>query len=68
MREWTSISQESRTRGIVERGDTTGIHLPFDHSDQPHTGIVGIKRQKVLNFVDEEAGPLRDNVIALTRE
>ena len=66
--EWTSISQ-GMNRGIVERGDTTGIHLPFDHSliNRILESSV-LSDKKVLNFVDEEAGPLRDNVVALTRE
>jgi hypothetical protein len=66
--EWTSISQ-GMNKGS-RRARRYHWHSPTVRSftDKPHTGIVGIERQRVLNFVDEEAGSLRENVVALTRE
>ncbi|MDA9919647.1 DUF763 domain-containing protein, partial [Porticoccaceae bacterium] len=34
----------------------------------PHTGIAGIEDQSILNLVDENAGTLQSNMVALTNE
>ena len=66
--EWTSISQGMNKTN--RRARRYHWHSPTVRSftDSPHTGIVGIENQKVLNLVDGEANRLRDNMVALTQE
>ena len=66
--EWTSISQGMNKTN--RRARRYHWHSPTVRSftDSPHTGIVGIENQKVLNLVDGEANSLRDNMVALTQE
>ena len=66
--EWTSISQGMNKTN--RRARRYHWHSPTVRSftDSPHTGIVGIENQKVLNLVDGEASSLRDNMVALTQE
>ncbi|MFL6871056.1 MAG: DUF763 domain-containing protein [Candidatus Azotimanducaceae bacterium] len=66
--EWTSISQGMNKTN--RRARRYHWHSPTVRSftDSPHTGIVGIENQKVLNLVDGEANNLRDNMVALTQE
>ena len=66
--EWTSISQGMNKSN--RRARRYHWHSPTVRSftDSPHTGIVGIENQKVLNLVDGEANSLRDNMVALTQE
>jgi len=66
--EWTSISQGMNKNN--RRARRYHWHSPTVRSfvSNPHTGIVGIKDQKVLNLVDDEAESLRNNMVALTKE
>ena len=66
--EWTSITQ-GMNKGS-RRARRYHWHSPTVRSfvDEPHTGIVGIERQQVLNLVDGQADQLRSNMVALTRQ
>ena len=66
--EWTSISQGMNRNN--RRARRYHWHSPTVRSfvDQPHTGIVGIEQQQVLNLVDSEADMLRTNMLNLTKE
>ena len=66
--EWTSISQGMNKN--TRRARRYHWHSPTVRSftNNPHTGIVGLERQKILNFVDQDADMLRKNVVELTRE
>ncbi len=66
--EWTSISQGMNKTN--RRARRYHWHSPTVRSFtvSPHTGIVGIENQKVLNLVDSEANSLRGNMVALTQE
>ena len=66
--EWTSITQ-GMNKGS-RRARRYHWHSPTVRSfvDEPHTGIVGIEQQQVLNLVDGEADQLRSNMVALTRQ
>jgi len=66
--EWTSISQGMNTG--TRRARRYHWHSPTVRSfvDNPHTGIVGIEDQKVLNLVDGQADMLRTNMVGLTNE
>jgi hypothetical protein len=66
--EWTSISQGMNRQ--TRRARRYHWHSPSVRSfvDQPHTGIVGIEQQQVLNLVDGEADGLRNNMVALTKD
>ena len=66
--EWTSISQGMNKN--TRRARRYHWHSPTVRSftDSPHSGIVGLENQKVLNLVDEEADSLRENMVALTND
>jgi len=66
--EWTSISQGMNRR--TRRARRYHWHSPTVRSfvEQPHTGIVGIERQQVLNLVDQDAGTLRNNIVSLSQD
>ena len=66
--EWTSISQGMNRQ--TRRARRYHWHSPTVRSfvEQPHTGIVGIENQQVLNLVDQDAGNLRDHMVALTQD
>jgi len=66
--EWTSISQGMNTG--TRRARRYHWHSPTVRSfvDNPHTGIVGMQKQQVLNLVDGQADMLRTNMIDLTKE
>ena len=66
--EWTSISQGMNRQ--TRRARRYHWHSPSVRSfvDQPHTAIVGIEQQQVLNLVDGEASSLRNNMVALTKD
>ena len=66
--EWTSISQGMNKTN--RRARRYHWHSPTVRSfvSSPHTGIVGIENQKVLNLVDDQAESLRNNMVALTKE
>ena len=66
--EWTSITQ-GMNKGS-RRARRYHWHSPTVRSfvDEPHTGIVGIEQQQVLNLVDGKADQLRSNMVALTRQ
>ena len=62
--EWTSISQGMNRQ--TRRARRYHWHSPTVRSfvEQPHTGIVGIENQQVLNLVDQDAGNLRNHMVA----
>ena len=66
--EWTSISQVMNRQ--TRRARRYHWHSPTVRSfvEQPHTGIVGIENQQVLNLVDQAAGNLRNHMVALTQD
>ncbi|MDC3357047.1 DUF763 domain-containing protein [Pseudomonadales bacterium] len=66
--EWTSISQGMNRQ--TRRARRYHWHSPTVESfvNRPHTGIVGIEQQQVLNLVDSEASSLRNNMVALTKD
>jgi uncharacterized protein len=66
--EWTGITQ-GMNKGS-RRARRYHWHSPTvrSFSASPHTGIVGIEDQKVLNLVDENADQLRNNMVELTKE
>jgi len=66
--EWTSISQGMNTG--TRRARRYHWHSPTVRSfvDNPHTGIVGMENQQVLNLVDGQADMLRTNMVGLTSE
>jgi hypothetical protein len=66
--EWTSITQ-GMNKGN-RRARRYHMHSPTVRSfgDAPHTGIVGIEDQSILNLVDSNAKGLQENMIALTKE
>jgi len=66
--EWTSISQGMNRQ--TRRARRYHWHSPTVRSfvEQPHTGIVGIENQQVLNLVDQAAGNLRNHMVALTQD
>ena len=66
--EWTAISQGMNKKS--RRARRYHWHSPTVRSfgEAPHTGIMGIENQKVLNLVDPEADKLRKNMVELTKE
>ena len=66
--EWTSISQGMNRQ--TRRARRYHWHSPTVRSfvEQPHTGIVGIENQQVLNLVDQGAGSLRNHMVSLTQD
>ncbi len=66
--EWTAISQ-GMNKG-TRRARRYHWHSPTVRSfgEAPHTGIMGIENQKVLNLVDPQADKLRTNMVELTKE
>ena len=66
--EWTSISQGMNRQ--TRRARRYHWHSPTVRSfvEQPHTGIVGLENQQVLNLVDQDAGNLRNHMVALTQD
>lgn len=66
--EWTAISQGMNKQN--RRARRYHWHSPTVRSfvAAPHTGIVGIEDQKILNLVDGEADMLRTNMVKLTKQ
>ena len=66
--EWTAISQGMNKEN--RRARRYHWHSPTVRSfvAAPHSGIVGIEDQKILNLVDAEADMLRTNMVKLTKE
>ena len=66
--EWTSISQGMNKS--TRRARRYHWHSPTVRSftSNPHTGIVGIENQQVLNLVDGDAETLRSNIVSLTKQ
>jgi len=66
--EWTSISQGMNTSN--RRARRYHWHSPTVRSfvDDPHTGIVGVQNQKVLNLADKRAFMARQNIVNLVKE
>ena len=66
--EWTSISQGMNKDN--RRARRNHWHSPKlqTFESAPHTGIAGIEDQSILNLVDENAGTLQFNMVALTHE
>lgn len=66
--EWTAISQ-GMNKGN-RRARRYHWHSPTVQSfgNAPHTGIVGIKDQSILNLVDPKADQLQQNILELTKE
>jgi len=66
--EWTSISQGMNRD--TRRARRYHWHSPTVRSfgDSPHTGIVGMERQRVLNLTDKSADMLRSHMVDLTKE
>ena len=66
--EWTAISQGLNKQG--RRARRYHWHSPTVRSfgDSPHTGIVGLESQRVLNLTDSTADMLRTHMVDLTKE
>ena len=66
--EWTSITQGMNKN--TRRARRYHWHSPTVKSfvETPHTGIVGVKSQPVLNLTDSKADMLRTNMVGLTKE
>ena len=66
--EWTGITQGMNKRN--RRARRYHWHSPTVRSfgEAPHSGIMGIENQKVLNLVDPGAEKLRENMVELTKE
>ena len=66
--EWTAISQGLNKQG--RRARRYHWHSPSVRSfgDSPHTGIVGLESQRVLNLTDSTADMLRTHMVDLTKE
>ena len=66
--EWTAISQ-GMNKGN-RRARRYHWHSPTVQSfgNAPHTGIVGIEDQSILNLVDPKADQLQQNILELTKE
>ena len=66
--EWTAISQ-GMNKG-TRRARRYHWHSPTVQSfgRAPHTGIVGIEDQSILNLVDPKAEKLQQNMLELTKE
>ena len=66
--EWTAISQGMNKDN--RRARRYHWHSPTVRSfvAAPHSGIVGIEDQKILNLVDSDADMLRTNMVKLTKE
>ena len=66
--EWTSISQGMNRN--TRRARRYHWHSPSVRSfgDSPHTGIMGLEKQQVLNLTDSNADLLRTHMVDLTKE
>jgi len=66
--EWTAISQGLNKQS--RRARRYHWHSPTVRSfgDSPHTGIVGLENQRVLNLTDSTADMLRSHMVDLTKE
>ena len=66
--EWTAITQ-GMNKGN-RRARRYHWHSPTVRSfgEAPHTGIVGIKNQSILNLVDPNAQQLQQHMVELTKE
>lgn len=66
--EWTVINQGMNRD--TRRARRYHWHSPTVRSfvNAPHTGIVGIEDQQVLNLVDAEADTLRNNIVKLSKQ
>ena len=66
--EWTAISQGLNKQN--RRARRYHWHSPSVRSfgDSPHTGIVGLESQRVLNLTDSTADMLRTHMVDLTKE
>ena len=66
--EWTSISQGMNRQTRRARRYHWHSSTVRSFVEQPHTGIVGVENQQVLNLVDQDAGNLRNHMVALTQD
>lgn len=66
--EWTAISQGMNK--TTRRARRYHWHSPTVRSfgNAPHTAIVGLENQRVLNLTDQSADMLRTHMVDLTRE
>ena len=66
--EWAAMTQGMNKK--TRRARRYHWHSPTVRSfgSEPHSGIMGLEDQKVLNLVDREAGSLRNNMVELTKE
>ena len=66
--DWTAINQGMNKN--TRRARRYHWHSPKvrSFSDAPHSGIMGIEDQTVLNLVDANADKLRNNMVELTTE
>jgi hypothetical protein len=66
--EWTAISQGMNKGNRRARRYHWHSATVKSFGAAPHTGIVGIENQEILNLVDPEAEKLRNNMVNLTSE
>ena len=66
--EWTAISQGLNKQGRRARRYHWHSHTVRSFGDSPHTGIVGLESQRVLNLTDSTADMLRTHMVDLTKE
>lgn len=66
--EWTALTQGMNRK--TRRARRYHWHSPTVRSfgSSPHSGIMGLEDQKVLNLVDPDAENLRNNMVELTKE
>ena len=66
--EWTAMTQGMNKK--TRRARRYHWHSPTVRSfgSEPHSGIMGLEDQQVLNLVDPEAETLRNNMVELTKE
>ena len=66
--EWTALTQGMNRK--TRRARRYHWHSPTVRSfgSSPHSGIMGLEDQQVLNLVDPDAENLRNNMVELTRE
>ena len=66
--EWAAMTQGMNRK--TRRARRYHWHSPTVRSfgSEPHSGIMGLEDQKVLNLVDPDAENLRNNMVELTKE
>ena len=66
--EWTAISQGLNKQSRRARRYHWHSATVRSFGDSPHTGIVGLESQRVLNLTDSTADMLRTHMVDLTKE